>query len=162
MKAGISAFLLVLVPSLAATSSGLPTSVPKLRDGSEAVVRARAVSAESRPDDRTVFTFVTIEVIETLYGSAAPPLVIKLCGGRIADGILSCSHEAKLPIGAEFVAFLSRWPTGELRVPGEVGVSLIDRTAVGQVLLRGGFMDGFSLDDFKIALESEDAPDPEY
>jgi hypothetical protein len=105
-----------------------------------------------------IFTLVTLEILDNLYGHTGSQLDVKLCGGEVENGVVTCEDEAKVPIGTDVVAFLTRWPTGEPRVAGgELGVSRVRRETSGRAVLVGGIADGISLDDLARELQANGA-----
>ncbi|MEQ9104335.1 MAG: hypothetical protein RIE53_06515 [Rhodothermales bacterium] len=113
--------LVVLLPLDAqAQSSDIRLSVKQLKDTSESVVLARTVKTESFwNDDRSaILTRVTLQVEESLSGSAAGETVVIVPGGQIGPYIHEVSDMPEFVTGEDAVVFLERHSSGLTVVNG--------------------------------------------
>lgn len=106
---GATGFLALAVPALA--TSVKPPAFDELVNGADYVVRARVTAVEAvatpRPNGRPrIHTKVTLEVIETIAGTAPSPLVLTLLGGRVGDDELRVEGVPEFAVGDEDVLFV--------------------------------------------------------
>lgn len=109
-------FLLVLAWAGALAVSAHATSVQppafeELVNGADYVVRARVTAVESFATPRAhgrprIHTRVTLEVLETIAGTAPSPLVLTLLGGRVGDVELRVEGVPEFAVGDEDVLFV--------------------------------------------------------
>lgn len=88
-----------------------PPSFDELVNGADYVVRARVTAVEAvatpRPGGRPrIHTRVTLEVIETIAGTAPSPLVLTLLGGKVGDVELRVEGVPEFAVGDEDVLFV--------------------------------------------------------
>ncbi len=88
-----------------------PPGFEELVNGADYVVRARVTAVESfatpRPNGRPrIFTRVTLEVRETIAGTAPNPLVLTLLGGRVGDFEMRVEGVPEFAVGDEDVLFV--------------------------------------------------------
>jgi hypothetical protein len=131
--------------SLTAASTFLKVDIPTLRAMSESVVRARVVDVRSAWNDEgsAIFTFVTLQVVGRLHGTAPEQLVVRVPGGTVGDFTTVMEGAPTFEPGEEVVTFLARWQDGVPMVAGYAqGVSRVDRDRLGNMMLKGGLADG--------------------
>jgi hypothetical protein len=107
--------LVMLLPLDAqAQSSDIRLSVKQLKDTSESVVLARTVKTESFwNDDRSaILTRVTLQVEESLSGSASGETVVIVPGGRIGPYIHEVTDMPEFVAGEDAVVFVERHTSG--------------------------------------------------
>lgn len=88
-----------------------PPAFEELVNGADYVVRARVTAVEAvatpRPGGRPrIHTKVTLEVVETIAGTAPSPLVLTLLGGRVGDVELRVEGVPEFAVGDEDVLFV--------------------------------------------------------
>lgn len=113
--------MVVLLPLDArAQSSDIRLSVKQLKDTSESVVLARTVKTESYwNDDRSaILTRVTLQVEESLSGSATGETVVIVPGGQIGEYLHEVTDMPEFVTGEESVVFLERHSSGVTVVNG--------------------------------------------
>lgn len=112
--------IFLLVPDALAQSGELRLTVNQLKDTSESVVLARTVKTESFwNDDRSaILTRVTLQVEESLSGSAAAETVVIVPGGQIGPYIHEVSDMPEFVTGEDAVIFLERHSSGVTVVNG--------------------------------------------
>jgi hypothetical protein len=112
----LSRLLCGLLPGLLAglplhATSVKPPAFDELVNGADYVVRARVTAVETvvtpRPGQRPgLHTRVSLEVLETIAGTAPAPLVLTLLGGRTADYELRVEGVPVFTVGDEDILFV--------------------------------------------------------
>ena len=97
------------------------------------VARGKCVASEARVADGNIWTFTTFTVQETLKGSAAGQLTIRLPGGKVGHITSTVDAVPRFRPGEEAYLFLEPTMSGELSVTGWVqGTFRIERDDAGQ------------------------------
>ncbi len=98
---------LLLAVQMFATSV-IPMSVEQLTSAATQVVRARAISSESRWNDAhtLIFTFTRFARVETWKGEAGAEFTVRQMGGRVGNIEQKVSGVRRWNAGDEAVLFL--------------------------------------------------------
>jgi len=122
----------------------VPVSLKQLGMATEAVVRARVVSVESRwsDDGEVIVTYATLEVSRSLRGGlfAGERIVVKELGGSVDGFAVAAIGFPQFNAGDELVVFLGRWDDdGNYRVAeyGQ-GIFRVKRQKSGDEVLDAG------------------------
>jgi hypothetical protein len=109
--------VVLLLPAVRATTLAR-LSLEQLAAGSDAVARVRAVRAESRWDDGSIWTVTTFDVMETFKGNLPRQISVRLPGGRVGHLTSTVEGTPKFAPGNEAVVFLQQSPAGGFTVAG--------------------------------------------
>jgi hypothetical protein len=85
------------------------TSVEELTASSQLVLHARVGSSSSQWEDKNIYTYTQIEVIEPIKGSPPERVTVKQLGVRVGQEALEVPGTPRLEQGEEVVLFLVRW-----------------------------------------------------
>jgi hypothetical protein len=113
----------IWVGLLAAACTAEATTLVRMELGELAgaaslIARVRCVSSASRWDGGEIWTFTTFEVVETLKGSAAGQITVRLIGGRVGHLLSKVEAVPRFQPGEETILFLEPTRAGELSVSG--------------------------------------------
>lgn len=101
--------LFALAASLRATTV-IPPDFPKLVNESDYIVRAvvKSVTSEWRVNkgQRTIFTFVELDVREVITGTPPQPLVLEMLGGKVGQEEMRIAGAPKFAVGDEDILFV--------------------------------------------------------
>lgn len=160
------ALTLGLVASLCMTplhaTSVVPPQFDELVGESDAVIHSRVVEVRSEiattPRGRAIVSKVTLEVIDTLVGSAPAKVVLVVLGGRVGEEEMRIEGISQFAVGDEDFLFVQgngrqaiplvgamhgRYPvrrdaTNRAYVTRDNGIPLLDTAEVGLPLTAGG------------------------
>ena len=120
MRATIGVIVVLLASAPAPAATAIRASIEKLSQDSVLVARTRCVSVEARftADRTTIETYVKLETLESMVGTATAELTVLCRGGRVGDKVLRVPGQAKFVAGEEDVVFLRKDPRGAWRVLG--------------------------------------------
>jgi hypothetical protein len=109
-------FLITLLAGLVLALSAGATTILRVNFDelvrlSHAVARGKCISTETRMDNENIWTFTTFEVEETLKGSAAGQITIRMPGGKLGHMTSTVDAVPQYRAGEELVLFLL--PTGQ-------------------------------------------------
>ena len=85
------------------------TSVEELTSTSQLIVQARVGTAFAQWENKNIYTYTQLQVIESIKGSAPEKVTVKQLGGRVGQDALDVPGTPKLNEGDEVVLFLVRW-----------------------------------------------------
>jgi hypothetical protein len=129
MSRWLLGLLLVLVAPSAGATTLLELSEEELVEGADTIVVGRAVAQEVRWVDRTLYTFVTVEVAAALKGAPPQRVTVALPGGVDATRkrakfavAMTYAGAPALAVGEEAVLFLTG-ADAAVRAPSVVGFS---------------------------------------
>jgi hypothetical protein len=108
---GTGAFILVW---LAVATEGLSLTVEnisleRMARESHAIVYGTALSSYSQWEGKSIFTYTTIRVKESLKGENGATIVVKQMGGHVGDIGQEVSGSPQLHRNEDVVLFLTRW-----------------------------------------------------
>ncbi len=121
--ARITALLFILSAAPAAATTLVHLSLEQLSQASSDVVRGRAVSQESRWNDAhtQIVTLTTVEVEQTLKGSAGQTMVIEQPGGAVGNLRVRVAGTVNFRRGASYFLFVE--PAGGAGVHRVTGMA---------------------------------------
>jgi hypothetical protein len=109
------AVALCLALSAAATTI-VKMDLDGLTSAAQVVARGRCVASETRLDGGYIWTFTTFEVSETLKGSAARQISVRLLGGKVGHMKATVDGVPQFRPGEEVFLFLEPTREGDLSV----------------------------------------------
>jgi hypothetical protein len=128
LPAAVFTALLAIVGAQATTLARL--SLDQLAAGADAVARVRCLSANARWESGSIWTVITARVMETMKGSLAAEITVRVPGGRAGHFTESVDGVPKLRPGDDAVLFLQTSSGGGYSVAGWVeGTFHISRDA---------------------------------
>lgn len=160
---GVMAVVTSGIASPTQASSFIQLDVPALSQRSESVVQGRVTHMESAWNaSRTmVYTYVTLEVSQTLKGPARQTIEVRVPGGRVDGFIVRAVGTAHFHMNQDVLAFISRWSDGTPRVTGyHQGLSQVVRDIRGTMHLRGGAANGSTIAQLAKQLKPERGEQP--
>lgn len=102
--------LLALVAGITSASASMfvAMTAEQLIDEADAVIQGRVIRLESRWDEngRIVVTEATVEVTDTIVGEAAPEIVVRTPGGKVADFRVEAIGFPQMYMGEEVILFV--------------------------------------------------------
>jgi len=93
-------------------------SLDQLAAGSAAVARVRCARVESRWENGSIWTFTTLQVVETMKGNLPAEIAVRLPGGRAGHLSATVEGAPKFIPGSEAVLFLQPSSAGGFTVAG--------------------------------------------
>jgi hypothetical protein len=84
-------------------------SLERLTRSSQLIVRGKVLRSISRWEDRNIYTYTTIRVLESLKGGAQPEITVKQMGGTVGEISEVISGAPELQNGEEVILFLVSW-----------------------------------------------------
>ena len=139
---------ILLISSPASATTFLKADVPTLARASTSIVQARVESTQSswNADHSMIFTEVTLDVVQTLRGTPASGVVVRVPGGTVDGYTIRMEGAPEFQEGSEVVAFIGSWDDGAAKVVGySQGLSRVVRDELGNLILQGGSADGVPL-----------------
>ncbi len=121
------------------------------------IVRAKVIGGAGTISNRSIYTKYSLQVIETLKGSAASYIEVLVPGGTSNGMSQSIAGAPKLTIGNEMVLFLWQSPKGNLMVIGmQQGAFDLQKDATGkQFISRTAITDSALLDGAKLIPQTD-------
>lgn len=115
--------LLALVAGITTASASMfvAMTADQLIDEADAVVQGRVIRLESKWDEdgRIIVTDATVEVTEIVVGEAAPEIVVRTPGGKVADFRVEAIGFPQMYMGEEVILFVKAdRATGGIRIVG--------------------------------------------
>ena len=159
--AGVAVVLCAATGDRTSATILLKQDVESLRRLSESVVHARVVEIESawNPQKSMIFTDVTLEVIETLYGVPRKHVVVRVPGGTVDGFTLEMSEAPVFRLDEEVVVFLSRWRDGRPMVAGySQGLAEVVAGGPKGLTLKGGVIHGLEMSELARRLNPSSTP----
>lgn len=133
--------LFLLVPAREAVSQVRQATLEELSRSSTAVVVGKAVRKQSVwNESRTkIFTEVTLQVEESVKGSAAGETTITIPGGRIGNTLYEVSDMPVFVEGEQVLVFLWQHPSGKTLVTGasQGKMAVVDDGLRGRMVVPG-------------------------
>lgn len=112
-KWGIGCALAVWASLLMVNLAGALTvemiSIERMTGESSLIVYGRVLSAYSQWEGRTIYTYTTIRVNESLKGEGGSIVTVKQLGGQVGETGLEVSGSPELKTGEDVVLFLTHW-----------------------------------------------------
>ena len=141
------AISVLTVASLAATTLER-LSMDQMISQSTFVVRGRIQSGAGMLSGRTIYTKYSLQVLETLKGSATPTMDVLVPGGSTNGLSQAVAGAPRLQVGAEMVLFLWKSPKGLIHVIGmQQGAFDLQKSSSGeQFISRNAISDATVLD----------------
>ncbi len=84
-------------------------SLERLTRSSQLIIRGNVLRSVSRWEDRNIYTYTTVRVLESLKGEAQPEITVKQMGGTVGEISEVISGAPELENGEEVVLFLVDW-----------------------------------------------------
>jgi hypothetical protein len=104
-----------------------------LAHAAQIIVRVRCVASETRWQSGAIWTFTDFDVLETLKGSPAPMLRVRLPGGRVDHVETRVEGVPHFAADDEAVLFLERTSAGDLCITSWAqGTFRVHRTTSGE------------------------------
>jgi hypothetical protein len=101
---------ILLAASLAEGTTVIPPDFPALVNESDYVVRGsvKSVTSEWRESEgnRSIHTFVTLDVSEVIKGSPPQPLVLEMLGGTVGTATMTIEGAPRFAVGQEGIFFV--------------------------------------------------------
>ncbi len=114
-------FAAVLTLALAAGATTIvQMNLDELTGAARVVARGKCISSEARLDGGYIWTFTTFDVGETLKGSAASQITVRLLGGKVGHMKSTVDGVPEFTRGEEVYLFLEPTRAGDLSVTGWV------------------------------------------
>jgi len=104
---GISGLLLIADFARALTVENI--SLQRLTTESNLIVYGRIESSYSQWEGKTIYTYTTLRVNESLKGEGGSLVTVKQLGGTVGETGLEVPGTPKLIAGEDVVLFLTRW-----------------------------------------------------
>ena len=101
--------LAVLVTTVASALTVAAIGLDRLTAESDLIIHCRAVSSHAQWEDQNIYTYTTVQVLETLKGNAAGEVTVKQAGGTVDDITAVIDGAPVLRDGEELVLFLREW-----------------------------------------------------
>lgn len=134
----------LLVTSAAMATTVLALSLPEMTHASQLIVRAEVAAVtpvDLRREGRGIFTDVEFNVLETLKGDVGERFVMRLVGGRAADGLTYLiPGMPSFQAGEEVVLFLETTSLGH--IPTGLGQGVFRVTGAGEHATAKSSMNG--------------------
>lgn len=159
LRFALPVLALLALPSIALATQVQAMSLRDLVTSADHIVVGTVIAQEAHYDDLDrIVTDSTIRIEETLYGPRSATLVVRHIGGVVGELGLTVAGEAGYPEGARMLLFLRTFDSGdagivmrpvgmsqgempilsgdagEVVMPGGAGVSVVTRSADGQLV----------------------------
>ena len=132
-------------------------SVDQMISKSNYIVRAKVISSSGLLYNRNIYTKFSLQIIESLKGSASPSMEVLVPGGTVNGMSQSIAGTPKLALGSEMVLFLWQSPKGQLLVIGmQQGAFDLQKDSTGQQFItRNAISDATVLDQATLVAQSD-------
>ena len=112
-------------------------SMDQIISKSTYIVRAKVVGGAGMLSNRSIYTKYSLQVTESLKGSASASIDVLVPGGTASGLSQSIAGAPKLTAGSEMVLFLWKAPKGHLMVIGmQQGAFDIQKDSAGQTIIN--------------------------